>query len=79
MKCIGLIGGMSWESSAQHYVIVNRAVRDRLGGSHSARSLMLSVDFAELEELAHAGEWDRRWATTWSRLHRRSNGAGRIS
>jgi aspartate racemase len=59
MKCIGLIGGMSWESSAQHYVIVNRAVRDRLGGSHSARSLMLSVDFAELEELAHAGEWDR--------------------
>jgi aspartate racemase len=59
MKCIGLIGGMSWESSAQYYAIVNRAVRDRLGGSHSARSLMLSVDFAELEALAHKGDWDR--------------------
>ena len=59
MKCIGLIGGMSWESSAEYYAIINRAVRERLGGSHSARSLMVSVDFAELEALAHAGEWER--------------------
>ena len=45
MKTIGLIGGMSWESSAQYYRIVNQAVRERLGGLHSARSLMVSVDF----------------------------------
>ena len=46
MKTIGLIGGMSWESSAQYYRIINEAVRDRLGGLHSARSLMWSFDFA---------------------------------
>jgi aspartate racemase len=55
---IGLIGGMSWESSAEYYRIINREVRDRLGGVHSARSLMLSVDFGEIERLQHLGEWD---------------------
>ncbi len=57
MKTIGLIGGMSWESSAQYYAIINRAVRDRMGAPHSAKSLMVSVDFGEIEKLQHAGDW----------------------
>jgi len=56
---IGLIGGMSWESSAEYYRIINREMQKRLGGVHSARSLMWSVDFGEIERLQHAGEWDR--------------------
>jgi aspartate racemase len=55
---IGLIGGMSWESSAEYYRIINREVRSRLGGVHSARSLMWSVDFGEIERLQHHGDWD---------------------
>jgi len=55
---IGLIGGMSWESSAEYYRIINREVRNRLGGVHSARSLMWSVDFGEIERLQHLGDWD---------------------
>jgi aspartate racemase len=55
---IGLIGGMSWESSAEYYRIINREMRRRLGGVHSARSLMWSVDFGEIEQLQHRGEWD---------------------
>ncbi|SCZ04986.1 aspartate/glutamate racemase family protein [Microvirga guangxiensis] len=58
-KTIGLIGGMSWESSAEYYRIINQETLKRLGGVHSARSLMLSVDFDEIEQLQHAGEWDR--------------------
>lgn len=58
MRTIGLIGGMSWESSAQYYRIINQEVRARLGDGHSARSLMLSVDFAEIRKLQHAGDWD---------------------
>ncbi|WFL78118.1 aspartate/glutamate racemase family protein [Altererythrobacter arenosus] len=58
MKTIGLIGGMSWESSAQYYAIINRAVRDRLGAPHSARVLMHSLDFGEVERLQHDGQWD---------------------
>ncbi|MDQ0468016.1 aspartate/glutamate racemase family protein [Labrys wisconsinensis] len=54
---IGLIGGMSWESSAQYYRIINQAARERLGGVHSARSLMVSVDFGTVERLQHAGDW----------------------
>jgi aspartate racemase len=57
MKTIGLIGGMSWESSAQYYAIINRAVRERLGGSHSAELLLYSVDFGEIERLQHDGDW----------------------
>lgn len=57
-KVIGLLGGMSWESSAEYYRIVNEAVRERLGGLHSARVLMWSFDFAEVEELQHDGRWD---------------------
>ena len=58
MKTIGLIGGMSWESSAEYYRIINEAVRDRLGGVHSGKSLMLTVDFAEIETLQKQGRWD---------------------
>jgi aspartate racemase len=58
-KTIGLIGGMSWESSAEYYRIVNQETQKRLGGVHSARSLMWSVDFGEIERLQHAGDWDR--------------------
>lgn len=57
MKTIGLIGGMSWESSAQYYRIINQTVRDRLGGVHSARNVMVSVDFGEIERLQHEGRW----------------------
>jgi aspartate racemase len=58
MKTIGLIGGMSWESSAEYYRIVNQQVKSRLGGLHSAQCLMYSVDFAEIEVLQHQGRWD---------------------
>lgn len=58
MKTIGLIGGMSWESSAEYYRIVNETVKQRLGGLHSAQCLMYSVDFADIERLQHEGRWD---------------------
>jgi aspartate racemase len=58
MKTIGLIGGMSWESSIEYYRIINETVRDKLGGLHSAKSIMMSVDFAELETLQHQGNWE---------------------
>jgi aspartate racemase len=57
-KVIGLIGGLSWESSAEYYRIINEAVRTRLGGLHSARLLMWSFDFAEIEALQASGRWD---------------------
>jgi aspartate racemase len=57
MRTIGLVGGMSWESSAQYYRIINQAVRTRLGGVRAARSLMFSVDFGEIERLQHDGNW----------------------
>jgi aspartate racemase len=58
MKTIGLIGGMSWESSVEYYRVINEAVRDRLGGYHSAKSVMVSVDFAEIEILQERGDWE---------------------
>ncbi|MGB7114875.1 MAG: amino acid racemase, partial [Anaerolineales bacterium] len=58
MKTIGLIGGMSWESSIEYYRIINETVREKLGGLHSAKSVMVSVDFAEIEVLQHRGNWD---------------------
>jgi len=59
MKTIGLIGGMSCQSSAEYYRIINEDVQARLGGHHNARSLMLSVDFDEIETLQRADDWDR--------------------
>ena len=58
MKTIGLIGGMSWESSIEYYRIVNETVRERLGGLHSAKCLMYSLDFAEIEVLQQKGAWE---------------------
>ncbi len=58
MKKIGLIGGMSWESSLVYYKIINERVRKVLGGFHSARCIMESVDFAEIEKLQHEGNWE---------------------
>ncbi|MBN1148064.1 MAG: aspartate/glutamate racemase family protein [Anaerolineales bacterium] len=59
MKTIGMIGGMSWESSIEYYRIVNQATRERLGVLHSAKSVMVSVDFAEIEALQRQGDWDQ--------------------
>ena len=60
MKTIGLIGGMSWESSALYYKLINEETKRRLGGHHNAPSVMLTVDFAEIEKFQRAGEWDRQ-------------------
>ncbi|KHL11222.1 aspartate racemase [Mumia flava] len=59
MRRIGLVGGMSWESSALYYQLVNEHVRDRLGGFHSALCTMASVDFHDVEALQAADDWDR--------------------
>lgn len=58
MRRIGLIGGMSWESSALYYKLINESVRERLGGFHSADCVMASVDFATIEATQAAGDWD---------------------
>jgi len=58
MKIIGLIGGMSWESSIEYYRIINQEVRSALGGVHSAKSVMVSLDFGEIEELQMRGDWE---------------------
>ena len=57
MKTIGLIGGLSWESSLEYYRILNQTVKTRLGGLHSAKVLLYSFDFAEIEALQHQGDW----------------------
>jgi aspartate racemase len=62
MKTIGLIGGMSWESTAHYYRILNLETARRLGGLHSAPLLLLSVDFAPIEALQSAGKWDEAGA-----------------
>jgi len=58
MKTIGLLGGMSWESTVPYYRVINQRVKERLGGLHSARVILYSVDFHDIERLQHAGEWD---------------------
>jgi aspartate racemase len=58
VRTIGLLGGMSWESSSVYYRLINEAVRDRLGPLRSARLLLFSFDFGEIEQLQHAGRWD---------------------
>jgi aspartate racemase len=57
MKCIGLIGGLSWESTAVYYKLINELVRERLGGLHSADCVVYSFDFAEIERLQGSGQW----------------------
>ena len=71
MKTIGLIGGMSWESSAVYYELINKKVKQLLGGFHSCKSIMLTVDFAEIEKLQHEGNWaalDKMMADAAKRL-----------
>ena len=58
MRTVGLIGGMSWESTLPYYRFVNERVRERLGGLHSSKLLLYSVDFAELEAMQRSGDWD---------------------
>ena len=73
MKTIGLIGGMSWESTVTYYRIINEVVRERLGGLHSARCLLYSVDFHEVEACQRSGDWDaagRMLADVAARLER---------
>jgi len=59
MKTIGLLGGMSWESTALYYQLLNRGIQSRLGGLHSAKIAMVSVDFKEIETLQQNGDWDQ--------------------
>lgn len=59
MKTIGLIGGMSWESSAEYYRIINEEIKKKLGGLHSAKCLLYSVDFKEIEHYQSIGAWDK--------------------
>ncbi len=76
MKNIGLIGGMSWESSAEYYRLINQETKRRLGGQHNARSVLVTVDFAEVERLQHADRWDELGAMlAGSALHVERAGA----
>ncbi len=59
MKTVGLIGGMSWESTIPYYRIINEYVKDKLGGLHSARIILYSVEFDEIEKCQSSGDWDR--------------------
>lgn len=59
MKTIGLIGGMSWESTVTYYQLINETIKEQCGGLHSAKILMYSVDFAEIEECQANGEWEK--------------------
>jgi aspartate racemase len=58
MKTIGLIGGMSWESTLEYYRLINQRIKERLGGFHSAEIAMRSIDFAEIEDMQNRGDWD---------------------
>jgi aspartate racemase len=62
LKVIGLIGGMSWESTVTYYRLINETIRERLGGLHSAKIILYSVDFHEVEQLQHAGSWEEAGA-----------------
>ena len=59
MKTIGLLGGMSWESTIPYYRLINEGVKQRLGGLHSASLLLHSIDFHEIEACQSSGEWDK--------------------
>jgi len=69
MKTIGLIGGMSWESTVPYYRQINETIRDELGGLHSAKIVLYSVDFHEIERLQHAGDWDAAGALLAEAAH----------
>ncbi len=75
MKTIGLLGGMSWESTVPYYQLINRRIGDRLGALHSAEIVLYSVDFEPIEQLQHAGAWDEA-AQGLTRAARSVEGAG---
>ncbi|AGB43697.1 aspartate/glutamate racemase family protein [Mesorhizobium sp. ESP6-5] len=70
MKTLGLLGGMSWESTAIYYRLLNEIVRERLGGLHSAKLLLWSFDFAEIAERQHDGDWDGAGALLIDAAHK---------
>ena len=70
MKTVGVLGGMSWESSLEWYRLANERVRERLGGHHSARIILDSLDFADIEELQARGDWDAAGALLADHAHR---------
>jgi aspartate racemase len=74
MKTIGMIGGMSWESSIEYYRIINETVREELGGLHSAKSVLYSVDFAEIEALQESGQWEEATDLMVAAAHHVQNG-----
>lgn len=74
MKTIGLLGGMSWESTAEYYRILNETVKEKLGGLHSAEILLYSVDFEPIEQLQHQGEWEQAAAILASGAQRLERG-----
>ncbi len=78
MKVIGLIGGLSWESSALYYQIINQTVRDRLGGLHSAECLLYSFDFSEIEALQQADRWDEATARMIEAAQRLERGGANL-
>jgi len=57
MQTIGLLGGMSWESTELYYRLINEGIKAKLGGLHSAKLVLVSVDFQEIEEMQHSGDW----------------------
>ncbi len=75
MQIIGLIGGMSWESTALYYKLINERVRDRMGKLHSAPLLMYSYDFQEIKDMQYGGRWEEA-ATSLAEVARRLEGAG---
>ncbi|NOU92581.1 amino acid racemase [Paenibacillus sp. LMG 31456] len=74
MKTIGLIGGMSWESSLLYYQIINQRVREKLGEHHSAKCLMYSVDFQEIKTYQHQGDWDKATKVMMDAAHKLESG-----
>ncbi len=71
-RIVGLVGGMSWESSALYYRYLNELARERFGGLHSAKAIMWSFDFAEIEELQAEGNWDEAGRRLVSRIRNSS-------
>jgi aspartate racemase len=69
VKIIGLIGGMSWESTVPYYRQINETIKERLGGLHSAKIVLYSVDFHDIERLQHAGDWEAAGATLAEAAH----------
>ena len=69
MKTIGLIGGMSWKSTIPYYSIINEYVNEKLGGLHSARIILYSVEFDEIEKCQSGGDWDKSAEILLSLIH----------